>query len=161
MKHILGMAKSNLDLRGAKAPKLELDVLRLIVAVRTLRETKQEADGYVLVLHANVGRRVAVWLEKYQANDCVQCYHGELSQFERIELRDEKRRNAGAIRMVERTRARQDGADASRGRDLGERELLNLILAKEPSVIEAARTKKRPLSVNWDFYGTVAGGDRV
>lgn len=161
MKHILGMAKSNLDLRGAKAPKLELDVLPLIVAVRTLRETKQDADGYIVVLHAKVDRRVALWLDKYQANDCVQCYHAELSQFERIELRNEKTRNAAAIRLVERTQSRQDGADASRGRDLGERELLKLILAKEPSVRETARTEKRPLSVNWDFYGTVAGGDRV
>ena len=30
MKHILGMAKSNLDLSGAKASKLELDYLRIV-----------------------------------------------------------------------------------------------------------------------------------
>ena len=38
MKHILGMAKSNLNLRGAKAQKLELDYLRLIYAVKGIRE---------------------------------------------------------------------------------------------------------------------------
>jgi hypothetical protein len=30
MKHILGIAKSNLDLSGAKTSKLELDYLRLV-----------------------------------------------------------------------------------------------------------------------------------
>jgi hypothetical protein len=40
MTTILGMAKSGLDLRGAKSNKLELDVLRLIVAVRTIQARK-------------------------------------------------------------------------------------------------------------------------
>ena len=50
MKHILGMAKSHLDLRGAKAPKLELDYLHLIYAVKEIREKGESAQGYLVVM---------------------------------------------------------------------------------------------------------------
>ena len=50
MKHVLGMVKSQLDLRGAKSQKLELDYLRLIYAVKKIRKQKDNAMGYLAAL---------------------------------------------------------------------------------------------------------------
>ncbi|MGH7645352.1 MAG: hypothetical protein ACREMR_07170, partial [Gemmatimonadales bacterium] len=65
MRHVLGMAKRHLDLNGAKAPKLELDYLRLVVAVRELRLRGQAAVGYLLVMTPTIKRRTQAWANKY------------------------------------------------------------------------------------------------
>jgi len=49
MKHILGMAKSFLDLKGVKSQKLELYYLRLVYAVKDLRKGRD--DQRYLKLH--------------------------------------------------------------------------------------------------------------
>ncbi len=71
LKHILGMVKRNLDLKGAKGPKLELDFLRLVYAVKELRRSGNEAKGYLLVMTSPIAQRVAAWQAKYQAGDSV------------------------------------------------------------------------------------------
>jgi hypothetical protein len=80
MKHILGMVKRNLDLNGAKGPKLELDFLRLVYAVKELRQSADEAKGYLLVMTSAIAERVAAWQTKYQAGDSVQVGTAQLSQ---------------------------------------------------------------------------------
>ncbi|MEO7360464.1 MAG: hypothetical protein ABI120_09040 [Gemmatimonadaceae bacterium] len=149
------MAKSNLDLRGAKAPKLELDVLRLIVAVRDLRKDGNSAEGYVLVLHQRVQNRVGSWLVKYGALDCIICECGDLHETERADVIAEKERNAGAARDAVRTNKRSRMASANRGRDLGEAALERSIRSKEQGVIALGDRKKSPLSIDWDFFGTI------
>ena len=67
MKHVLGMAKSALDLRGAKGPKLELDYLRLLYAVKELRKRGDNAQGYLIVLTEPIHERTRQWENKYLA----------------------------------------------------------------------------------------------
>ena len=45
MKHVLGMAKSHLNLNGAKREKLELDYLRLAYAVKDLESARKGCAG--------------------------------------------------------------------------------------------------------------------
>ena len=47
---ILGMAKSHLDLEGAKGPKLELDFLKIAYALAWLNVIGESGKGYLLVL---------------------------------------------------------------------------------------------------------------
>lgn len=63
MKHVLGMAKSHLDLKGAKGPKLELDFLRLVYAVKELRARGDQANGYLLVMEEDIASRVKSWIK--------------------------------------------------------------------------------------------------
>ena len=51
MKHILGMVKRNLDMKGAKGPKLELDFLRLVYAVKDNRTPPNKPQPIDHALH--------------------------------------------------------------------------------------------------------------
>jgi hypothetical protein len=65
MKHVLGMAKSFLNLEGARSQKLELDYLRLIYAVKEIRKRGDSALGYLVVLTPQIGIRLKQWENKY------------------------------------------------------------------------------------------------
>ena len=58
--HILGMAKSSLTLKGAKASKLELDFFKLAFAVSVLRTSGEQAIGYLQVLQHRFASAPAV-----------------------------------------------------------------------------------------------------
>lgn len=153
MKHILGMAKSSLDLRGAKARNLELDVLRLVYAVHKLRANGEDAHGYVLVLDRSAESRVKVWLKKYEAITLVTCMCAELSDEDRIQLQSEKEANAEGMQQNSSKPFRQAHSVAGHGRMVGEAALRHQIIKLEPSVKEA--DSDMPLGVQWDFYGHV------
>jgi hypothetical protein len=57
LKHVLGMAKRHLDLKGAKGPKLELDFLRVNISRRAL----MSPQGWEKVLRGALG--AAFWDE--------------------------------------------------------------------------------------------------
>ena len=102
MRHVLGMAKRHLDLRGAKGPKLELDFLRLVYAVQHLRRAGDEAQGYLLVMTTAIQRTTDFWVAKYQAGDAVRVLVGDLTPEERKLVDEEVRANtegmlAGAL----------------------------------------------------------------
>ena len=82
MRQIIGMAKSNLDLRGAKGPKLELDFLRLVYAVKEAKRENQETKAYLLVMTEKIKNRVNEWAKKYNAEGLVETIVLDLSEDE-------------------------------------------------------------------------------
>lgn len=52
--HVFGMAKSSLDLLGAKRQKLELDFLRLVYACQHYQANGCQAFGYLAVTSAAI-----------------------------------------------------------------------------------------------------------
>ncbi len=155
LKHILGMAKSHLDLRGAKGPKLELDYLRLVYAIREMRKQGHSAQGYLVVMTDEILNRVRQWEYKYQGKECVEVLSVSLPGQVRSTLENEKTRNlagmvAGAIGGKAGGRS-----NADTGRNIGESTLTEIILRLEPSVQRVRDENRFPLGIRWDFYGVV------
>ncbi len=140
MRHVLGMAKRHLDLNGAKAPKLELDYLRLLVAVRQLRQQGQDAAGYLLVMTSAIKRRAHAWASKYGANDEVQVVVATLTA---------RRQRQSRGRPV------RGRSDARKGGRLAERQLSAFIEKREPRVRRITDSKNLPLGIRWDYYGII------
>lgn len=151
--HILGMAKSSLDLRGAKAQKLELDFLRLAYAVRDFREAGEEAVGYLMVLDPTVAITARAWIEKYGTGEGVVVLCNEITGPEFEALLKEKADNAlGLLQEHRFDEAERALSLANNGRELGERALQRDIAERHPGV---TTTTAFPLGVQWDFCGTL------
>lgn len=155
MKHILGMAKSFLDLRGAKSPKLELDYLRLAYAVKELKKGGDDAQGYLVVLTPEISGCVKRWQNKYQAKDCVIVIDISLPQVLKNSLKLEKDNNKAG--MVAGSIGGKTGgrSSANLGRQTGENALSDKIFELEPRVKQTHDENIFPCGIRWDFYGTV------
>jgi len=154
MKHILGMVKRNLDMKGAKGPKLELDFLRLVYAVKELRGSGDEAKGYLLVMTPAIAQRVAAWQAKYQAGDSVTVLTAQLSQEELDTIQAEVRANIEG--MVAGT-VGEDVAgrsDATAGAQIGEDLLRQLVESHEQGVTPCQNERNVPFRIRWNYYGT-------
>jgi hypothetical protein len=161
MKHIFGMAKSSLDLRGAKSRNLELDFLRLVYVVEHYRRRGEEAQGYLAVLSEVAAQRVNVWVRKYETRSLVTCIPCSLALAvgEKDVLQSEKAANlAGMIAGTQRETV-AGRSDATVGRQIGERFLRKAILEAEPGVREITHSPIMPFGVRWDFYGTLGAAD--
>jgi len=148
---ILGMAKSSLDLRGAKAQRLELDLLRLVHAVEKLRASGEDAQGYLLVMTPTQAERVQVWLSKYEADGTVVVLVAEPEAGDLEALRLEKAGNVEgmlAAIMGQEVAGRSSGA---LGQRLAEELLQHLILEREPAARRADR--RPPFGIQWDYFG--------
>ena len=155
MKHILGMTKSHLDLRGAKGSKLELDYLRLVYAVKEIRKQADNAQGYLVVMHDTILKRVMQWEYKYQGNKSVPLEIASLSEKMKRTLENEKAHNTEGM-VAGASGGDADGrSNADKGQDIGEAALLHIITQREPNVQRINDESKFPLSIRWDFYGTV------
>lgn len=92
--HVFGMAKSSLDLLGAKRQKLELDYLRLVYACQHYQTSGCQAFGYLSVTSAAIGQQVEKWERKYLVPPgLVQLVVPTLSEVEQQLLLAEKDRN--------------------------------------------------------------------
>lgn len=151
--HILGMAKSSLNLNGAKRNKLELDFLRLAYAVRDLREAGEEAVGYLMVLTPSIAKTARGWIDQYGTGESVVVLCEAISGPEFDELLREKANNAlGLLKEQRFEDAEQSLSLANNGRELGERALLRAIEVRHPG---ATATTSFPHGIQWDFYGTL------
>jgi hypothetical protein len=139
MKHILGMTKSHLDLKGAKAPKLELDYLRLIYAVKEIRKQGDSAQGYLVVMNDGILTRVRQWEYKYQGKECVEVLSVSLPGRVRRTLENEKTRNLAG--MVAGATGRKAGgrSNADTGRNIGEAALIEIILRHPMGFLRCSR----------------------
>jgi hypothetical protein len=148
------MAKSSLDLRGAKSPKLELDFLRLAYVVRDLRAAGGNAIGYLAVIDEKVAATALSWVEKYHSGDAVVVLVCELAVCDRDLLRSEKADNArGFLPDPEIRNLERNLAIADLGREFGERGLQKAIEERHPGILTC--TKLLQSGINWDYYGTV------
>jgi hypothetical protein len=150
---VLGMAKSSLDLRGAKSQRLELDLLRLVYAVMRIRSGGGEAAGYLLVMTSDQARRATRWLEKYRGEGAVEILVADPTEADLLGLQEEKRQNVAGVAAA---LAGEDVAGRSTA-DLGKRyaeDLLEqLIRIREPGVIPTS--EHPPVDVNWDYFGVI------
>ena len=151
--HVLGMAKSSLDLRGAKGPKLELDFLRLAYAVSSLRTAGGNAVGYLAVLDTRVAETTSVWIEKYHTGDQVSilCCIPKGPDIEWL-MKEKAGNSVGFLPARLLANHERKLAVANFGRDLGEKHLKEAIEERHPGIIPSANF---PLGINWDYYGTV------
>ncbi len=155
LKHILGMAKSNLDLRGAKGPKLELDYLRLVFAIKEIRKQGDNAQGYLVLMTDKILNGVKKWECRYHGKEFVTVEVASLSDQTKHTLENEKARNTEG--MVAGASGGNAGSrsNADNGRYIGEAALSHIILQLEPNVQRIRDGSKFPLGIQWDFYGLV------
>jgi hypothetical protein len=155
MKHILGMAKSNLDLKGAKSSKLEFDYLRLVYAVKELRKKGDEAYGYLIVMTPAIEQRVKHWETKYQAEGCVRVCSVTIQSDVENALMEEKARNVNG--MIAGALGKDVGgrSSANVGQTIGESALKEMIGKSEPNVQQVTDKGNFPLGIHWDFYGVI------
>jgi hypothetical protein len=151
MKHVLGMVKRNLDLKGAKAPKLELDFLRLAYVVKELRQSGKEAKGYLLVMTPEIAQRVEGWRIKYKANDSVLTESALLTPTQRASIEQEVERNTEGMIAGTLGNDTAGRSDASAGGGLGEVLLEEFIERHEAGV--SRKSSDFPFSIRWDYYG--------
>lgn len=157
MKHILGMSKSHLDLRGAKSAKLELDYLRLVYAVKEIRRGEDNAQGYLVVLAPHIKDRVKQWECKYEAEGYVKVIYESVPTIDKSKLEEEKLDNI--VGMVAGTIGSEVGgrSRANFGQKIGEKALRKNIFGAEPNVEEVTDKSKFPFGIQWDFYGVING----
>lgn len=154
--HILGMAKSSLDLRGAKASKLELDFFKLAYAVRHLKECGFDAVGYLLVLNAAIRKTAEDWISKYDTGDAVRVLVQTPNAEELKNLRAEKLANARALLQdAKLAEAERELSVAKYGKIFGEGALRTQISQLHPKSSEIKSPSSMPLKIAWDYFGTV------
>ena len=155
MKHIIGMAISHLDLKGAKGPKLELDYLRLVYAVKEMKKQGDDAQGYLVVMTEQMLNHIRQWEYKYRGRGYVEVISASLNGYMNHTINDDK--SITLARTVVSTiwdkPARHSIADVSR--DIGEGILMEIILGLEPNLQRLRDENRFPLGVRWDFYGVV------
>lgn len=154
MKHILGMAKSFLDLKGARAPELELDYLRLLYFVKEIRK-EGEAQGYLLVMDEKICQRVNKWKDKYQSKDEVEVINAMpmLTDNEKLLVKSEKNQNREGMLAGARGEEVNDKSNARIGGGIGENKLKEYIMDKEKDVRPIEDKTKYRFGIQWDFYG--------
>jgi hypothetical protein len=155
MKHILGMAKSSLDLNGARRPKLELDYLRLVYAVKEIRKKGDSAQGYLVVLTPQIVDSVKGWQHKYEGDSCVSVIDLSLPGDVWKKLVKEKEDNLKGM-VAGSTGGRALGrSNSDTGRETGENGLKSAILRLEPKTKQVKDESAFPFGVHWDFYGVI------
>ena len=151
--HILGMAKSHLDLEGAKGPKLELDFLKIAYALVRLNANGEHGKGYLLVLTEAIGKRANAWTEKYATGNSIEVIVGNLTVRELDALREEKTKNKQGMILGVEGREIEGKSNANVGQKIGETKLREEIQKRHPDVSRIDDPRKYPLRINWDFYG--------
>lgn len=147
---VLGMVKSNLDMKGAKAPKLELDYVRLLMVVRDLRREGYDVKGYLGVTTAAIqGHVVNHWHKRYKASDDDVHVVVILDPSGRQLLDVEKLTNASA--NLPSPEVAED-AIATEGKKLEDR-LRIKIIELEGELNEEPAERPYTCDIRWDFFG--------
>ena len=155
MKHVLGMAKSHLNLNGAKREKLELDYLRLAYAVKDIRAQGKDAQGYLVVLDGDLASRIHLWESNYKAQGCVTVVLAHLADQVMDKVKDEKRKNRAGM-VAGTTDAKVGGRSSATFSKATVEDVLRMKICElEPNVEAVDDKKKSPCGVRWDFYGVV------
>jgi hypothetical protein len=151
---ILGMAKSHLDLTGAKGPKLELDFLKIAYALARLNVIGNPGKGYLLVLTEEIGKRANAWIGKYATGNSIEVIVGKLTDLELNALQQEKAKNREGMILGAQGRETEEKSNADTGQEIGEKKLLEEIQKRHPYVRRIDDPRKHPFGINWDFNGT-------
>ena len=151
--HILGMAKSHMDLRGAKRPKLELDFLRIAFAISHVDSAGEAGRGFLLVFTQQIRETAMEWTERYGTGDAIEIILAELTNDETRRLREEKISNVSGMIAGTLGQNVRGMSNADIGKEIGERKLEEEIRRRHPQVRRIADRDEYPLGIDWDFYG--------
>lgn len=156
MVKVFGMAKSSLDLNGAKRQKLELDLLRLVYTVKYYQDKNIEAYGYVFVATPKIELTVLNWLEKYDfESQYIVIKSVVLTENQSSLIIEEKRRNAAGV-LMNNSRV---NSTATLSKNLIEEALKDQITRDFSNIREVAESlfyspkNHFPANIKWDFYG--------
>ena len=150
MKIVLGMAKSGKNTKGARGPKIELDFLRLLFAIRNVEEVKK---CYLVVQNTEVKRTVKAWEKKYGMKEGeVETIAAELSDKEKRDLDEEKEENKQGV-IDSMTGGNNEGKSKA---SLGEKTLeVKLAEEIEKRLNTSNNYTKKILGINWDYSGII------
>ena len=151
MQHVFGMAKSSLNLDGAKRQKLELDYLRLVYACHMWPGSK----AYLMVTSKDIEVTTVAWAKKYQAQGVVKVLQLEPDLLTPAFVAEKARNKKGMAASLAGTFDKVD-CTASIGEAVCETHLANVITALlAGNVAREPDYTKHPLGVKWDYYGTI------
>lgn len=152
--HILGMAKSSLDLKGAKASKLELDFLKLAYTAKNLIEDGDEVYAYLLILTDKFQSRIKEWIKKYNTGDVVKLIICTPSNNTLELLHDEKLRNSLGVTSKSSLKELNKLSCADIGKQTGEQALHDFIQDKHKEIKPYSNYNFQGIS--WDYYACSA-----
>ena len=155
MKQIFGMAKSNFDLKGAKGPKLELDFLRLVYAVKEQRKLGIQCDAFLLVMTEEIAETIKIWDSKYNSGGAVSVFVPQIPDDQIAAIKAEKNNNTEGMVLGTMGRGSKGRSDANIGKEFGERALVAAIKEVYPGVEQKFEEREFPFLVRWDFFGEV------
>jgi hypothetical protein len=154
LKHIFGMSKLYLDFKGAKGPKLELDYLRLLYAVKEMKKQGESAHGYFVVMTDDMVNHANQWEFKYGGVGNVEVISASLAERIRNKLQNTNSLKIAAI-LPENSRINGSHRAPNFGRDIGEGALAEIVTSLEPAVQRVRDENRFPLGIRWDFYGII------
>ncbi|MCT4580324.1 MAG: hypothetical protein N4A35_02820 [Flavobacteriales bacterium] len=158
--YYLGMAKSSLNLKGAKSQKLELDLLRLIYLIKT--KEKERIVGFLMVYDEAIKARCLLWIKKYEALDLID---NNLLFIDTFYKSDEKSATIEFVKILEEEKANNkkaitgnnpEAAMANKGRKIIEK-ALHQFMAKIigiPQKVNAIDEDQIEFDISWDGYYT-------
>lgn len=152
MRYVVGMVGSSPNSLGGKSCGVELDFVRLALAVRTLNVDGSTAHGYLLVPAERDVARARHWQRKYSALDLVTIFRHD----SRVDMdgcpREEKRPDAPEVSW--RALSLPSASSAPPGEMDAREALCCAIRGNEPGVVEAFPGTPAPFDVRWDYFGT-------
>ncbi len=144
--YVLGMAKSSLNLKGAKSEKLELDFLRILHAMKT-RKSNEQVIGYLAVWDETIQTRIESWKKKYLATheniEVIPLDENTKKKFEAT-IKEEKEKNKEGINQKSNRLS-----EAKHGKQILETFLKEQIESKLKGIKETKEDKL--FGVNWDY----------
>jgi len=151
-KCILGVANLSLCLNRAKKAKLELDLLRLIYAVKEIRSHGINAQGYFLVMNVKeLVYLVEKWQQKYAAGASVEIILMDLSQ-----------QQADGLEKIADAKGQEKSGKLVDHRSIvlteheeGKSYLAEYIQQKENTLNSIRNEICYPFKVRWDYYAQI------
>jgi len=160
---ILGMAKSAMNLKGAKARGLRLDLLEMIYAVKDIKQSNGDAHGYLCVFNNDIKEQLEIWKYGYKGGSDITIFVPPLTTTEIAQMVKEKSDNNLGNALPGKQNNELSTAVISG--TIMEVHLKSEIQRKEPGVIDTKQLMINlsqgnikaalPLGVDWDFYGVV------
>ena len=153
--HIIGMAKSSLNLIGGKLKNLELDYLRLIYASQQCKSS-DKVIAYLLVWDEKIKKVIEdKWNKKYKVEEgkiFVFCFETENAEINK-KVQEEKERNKKVI-----TANSKILSEAAYSKKLLEDYLkfsIELRLKNINKYKKEEKLEKSLIDVSWDYYAAV------
>ena len=156
--YLFGMAKSSLNLIGAKRQKLELDYLRLAYVCQHYQRLGFGAFGILAVTTKEIEAQAKAWQVTYRVPaGLIKILPAELSGDELAELIQFQAMNRQAMSGSLATGKVAPYADASFGRELIEGKLHAYVRDKCPGLKLETDCRDEEMRICWDLFACTNG----